>query len=192
MLYRSLVEMYVREAAIPAAVRLYKCEAWSQSPLNSNLGALCDQVIPFASRVDIGFSAPRPNVVAPSLRVQYARCDLNGNIDAMVLDESLSYQHLIVSNIPVTNDLCVPANPTAAPLQMYAFLTEAAKVKQRIRSTRAHVMYLDICTTNPEQLFNVTLDGQSFGPFYRLVISAWNENESQVTLPLMTYFPLDV
>ena len=193
LFHRSLVEQYARETENVLNVTVFKIAAWYESPSASQSKkyiALADHMIPVLQRMEIGFTVAAPNKIAPSLRIQYSRVDMKGQQVGVIFEENLTYQHVILSHVPIQRDLALPANPAASFLEMYAYLTEAAKGKSKLRETRAHVNQMEITNSDPLQLFNIVVDGNQFGPYYKVVISPHIDNGSIVKFPISTFFPL--
>lgn len=156
--YRSLTEQYARESSSILPVTVFKAAAWCDSLLPvqaKRYVALSDHMIPFMQRLEIGFTtSPVANRTPPSLRVQFSRVDMHGQSLGTFLDESITYQHVILSHIPIVRDVTFPANPAAGFLEFYAYLSEISKTKSKTRETRAHVNQVEISSSDPSQLFN--------------------------------------
>lgn len=109
------------------------------------------------------------------------------------------YNNVIVANVPRQGDLCFPPDPTLPTLEMFA---------QNARNTPANNVFkmdarqqiLSLTAESYKEGFHALIDGQLFGPFYRLRVSQMTARDitrdavpsnTPVTFPVQTFFPLD-
>jgi len=145
---RSLVDSYVREAAVTCNFNVYKVQAWVRAP--ESKGGVpdttpCDQLIPFIQRVELGVDAAvhlfRQTVekgkaerkledvmkdraftwqTPPELNVRFTQMDLAGNKLAQIIDDGAVYDSILLANVPRKSDPCFPADPLSPWLEMFA------------------------------------------------------------------------
>jgi hypothetical protein len=73
---------------------------------------------------------------------------------------------------------------------------DALKDAMRDEAEQEHVSRIDICCSDTTRRpFVICVDGQLFGPFFRVRVSplrAAEDGGAQVQLPVMTFFPVDM
>lgn len=197
--FRNIAEEYACEAQHTLNVSLFKVDCWTDSPnspqqmAKRGLGVLPDQSMPMIQRLEIGFSAlpAGRQLQPPALRLQYTRADLDGHVLGTSLDDTLAFQHIVLSHVPQPQDVCFPADPSSSSVEMFAFLNEASKAKAKSRVVRSHVSHVEISSADPNQLFYIIMDGLQFGPYYRITVSPLLAADGSISsLPISTFFPI--
>jgi len=224
--YREAIEQYARESTVTNNVRVYKVEGWFGPAAKKT--DMPDHVIPFVQRVEVGVlaameasragkSGGKPaddskveetlknfNYNPPETTVKFTRMDLSGKKQEPITDEAISYQSIIVSNVPYKGDPCFPADPCAKWLEMHATVhksaNKAAVAKNvLLNDPKQHIANVEISCSNEKANFSVLVDGTPFGPYHHIKIKRarfMNEKEKNykqaITFPLQAFFPLDM
>ena len=207
---RTSVEHYVREASAQLDVTLFQLSGFLFSPQSEEarsrraaLGNTPDQIVPFLQRIEVG-NPPRPQgqsgssagaaAALPSFKVKCHAVDSLGRKLASLADDSVTYQHVVLSHVPAVSggDVCLPANPAAASLEFYGYLSELSKAKVKGRVTRSHVSYVEICAADTADQIVVVVDGSICGPYYSITIGPFMnpDGASVATLPVASFFPI--
>jgi len=113
--------------------------------------------------------------------------------------DARSYFSIVIANISVSGDRGINPNPTKPWLE--ASLIEVDK-KKKIKVSEGdslplvslHVSMIDIEVEEKkkDKSFHILLDNVLYGPFSRIKITPAMMNEDILTMPFMTYFPLDL
>mmetsp|Transcript_21886 Transcript_21886/g.30594 ORF Transcript_21886/g.30594 Transcript_21886/m.30594 type:complete len:867 (+) Transcript_21886:249-2849(+) len=199
---RSEFENYLREAKWKLEVNMYSCECWDENFSFS---------VPFCQRVEIGLKpfnkvsqqlgAKAPKYNAPSLSIKYTQMNVLGVPKQGAPIDAKPFHAIQIANIPQFGDRGIPPNPTKPWLEMYTMETDQKKRKtkpsERELETNSvacyHVSVVDIeVEDKKKENFHVLIDNVLYGPFVRIRISNCSKTEDPVTIPFMTFFPLDL
>jgi len=136
--------------------------------------------------------------VSIDLRIKYFKGDLNGRMQPGVEDDVAPYASLLLSNIPQKGDRCFPADPTAPCLEMYAQHLKGFKPKESSKKNtlmtdpRQHVGGVELVSGTDTPVIHALIDGQLFGPYYKVRISPVEHGGARVTFPIQTFFPVEI
>ena len=79
---------------------------------------------------------------------------------------------------------------------MFRGETETETKKRKQREEALNVATVEVETEDKKKLIDVIIDGELYGPVYRIRISACtvssDPDSAQLEFPLMTYFPIDL
>eukprot|EP01112_Ceratiomyxa_fruticulosa_P021366 TRINITY_DN7483_c2_g1_i1.p1 TRINITY_DN7483_c2_g1~~TRINITY_DN7483_c2_g1_i1.p1 ORF type:complete len:281 (-),score=58.06 TRINITY_DN7483_c2_g1_i1:174-980(-) len=213
---RQELDCYFREATWKLRMKIFQCECWSV--FGDDLHYF---TIPFCLRAELGINAyvkafaetnDLPGTLtlaevqqhkafkfsAPVLSMKYVQMNVLGVARPGQTVEHKPYVSLVISNVGQSSDRIVP-NPTRPWLELYALDSDPKKKKSLLKDEGQghcyHASVLEFETEDKKKQFDVLLDGELYGPFYRIRISACtlpeDQNEIQ-DLPVMTYLPLDL
>jgi len=152
-----------------------------------------------------------PAFMPPTVSVNFTKMDLSGKIQKLQVEENISYETILVANIPKKNDKRpFPPDPTAPWLEMYAKTKNPGKRNILVTEPRQHVVSLSVSATDIGANFGVIIDGQLFRGLKKIKISRvfqvkgnkksqiWNNLDGSATkdrpvvFPIETFFPLDM
>jgi len=219
--FRKLMEDFAREAEQTYNVNVYKCEGWLHSPKDQKDEDKFDQLIPMMQRCEIGQNVSAfiykqkkslPDDTSmdelqkdkaftftnPELRVKFSQVNMKGVVTGNCEDEAISYTSILLSNIPQRGDKVFPPDPTNPWLEMHAQVQKGSKPKDPTkRSTlladaKQHTNYIEITSSLETGSFQLLIDGQLFGPFYKIRISPIELGGKRVVFPAAAFFPLSV
>ena len=146
--------------------------------------------------------------------VKFTKLDAAGRITQVVTEEPAAYQSLLLSACPRRGDPTFPCAPSAPGLEMHAKLHKSAAGASKqaallgrkpvlAQDPKQHVVEVEMWAANPNQAFGVLIDGQYFGPYYRIKLlpcfdtpldasgRAINTGR-RMTFPLQHFFPMDI
>ncbi len=139
------------------------------------------------------------------LVVKFTKMDSQGRITQVITEESAVYQSILLSAVPRRGDPTFPASPTAPNIELaaklhksYAGNKQAALLGRKpalLQDPKQHIVELEVWAANPNHAFGLMLDGQYFGPYYRVkILPAFNPtgNGGTMTFPLQHFFPMDI
>jgi len=225
---REMMASYIRGAQQTLAVNVYLLEGWfdpvktekektEKKQKDKKIDLMADSIVPFIGRVTMGEEADKQQAEKKSknakftynpedLIVRFARMDLAGNTFATQVEDPLAYQTITIANLPVTDDVCCAADPSASWLEMHAapFKKEARVGGRNLLLTdpRQHVDFVEVSATSPSQSFSCLVDGVLFGPFHHIKISRCRKPKptdagdsdlgEPYVLPISTFFPINV
>lgn len=214
LLLRAELQNYFREARNRLEVNLYQCECWC-------VGDTAYFTVPFAQRVTVGIQAfakafmtsnnmtERMSVEELQSKVKgfkYAPCALGLKFIQMSVTGAprqgppmkyRPYNEIVVANVPARGDRFTPAHPSKNWLEMY---TQKADSKKRsARSAKEHTYHISAIEVEPKDRrkdeFHVLIDDVLYGPFTKIKIGPVLSSKEPMacrSLPVMTYFPLDL
>lgn len=208
---RNEIEAYFREAKQPLNVKVFQCECFSLYGEEVH-----NYTIPFVAKVELGInSSIRAFQEANDLPVTLSTADIMANKLFKYFPINVStkyvpvnplgaarpaqttdlrtYTTITMTNVGNTADRVHP-NPVRPWLEMCVVESETKKKKQREEAL--NVSTVEIETEDKKKLIDVIIDGELYGPVYRVRISACTtsaESDSeQLSFPIMTYFPIDL
>jgi hypothetical protein len=147
--------------------------------------------------------------------VKFTKQDAQGRLTEVVTEEAAVYQSILLSAVPRRGDPTFPAAPTAPTLELaaklhksYAGNKQAALLGRKpvlLADPKQHVVEVEVWSANPNHTFGLLLDGQYFGPYYRVkILPAFRHTDvdahtgkqmsdgRRMTFPLQHFFPMDV
>jgi hypothetical protein len=200
---RKTVEQYTREADCTLDCTIFQMCGNFLAPTTdearrkqATLGDTPDQILPFLQRLEVGNPAraagqSNSTTVLPSFRVKYHAVDLTGRSLGEIVDDQVTFQHIVLSHIPAQGgDVCHPANPALPVLEFYGLMSEHSKIKVKNRVIRAHVTKVEILSQDPTQLVVVVVDGTICGPYFSVNVSPFKVDDQVATLPIASFFPI--
>lgn len=187
-LLRSLVESYAVDARYTREIRTFNVECWVDH--DDNKASVADKVIPFSERLTLFVNNDSP----PEVVVRFSKADSNGNKLGSATCPPCSYRTIELSNVPMTDDKCWPADPTSNWLEMYTATKERRAGNTLSTDPRQHVCDADIRCADIRASFYINIDGYKLGHFNRIRISLAscvdeNGKEVPLTLPVASFFP---
>lgn len=171
-------------------------------------GLRLEDIVSGASPLSRGFDYAPVELV-----VKFTKMDSCGRITEVLTEDPAVYQQLLLSAVPRRGDPTFPAAPTAPNLELHAkhhkshaSNKQAALLGRRsalAQDPKQHVVEVEVWAANPNLAFPVLIDGQLFGPYYRLKllpcfethVDASGQQAStgrRMTLPLQHFFPMDI
>jgi hypothetical protein len=222
---RGLVEDYVRDAQSTLHIPVFLCCGWSEMPIRfeHGLGVNPDQKIPFIQRFEYGLQAHAQNFVRdkqlpPDMslddlkhikdydsnsmsdaKVVFTMVDSIGKSEGSLADAPVRYDCIVMSHVPRMNDVTFPPNPTSPCLELYAKVSETARITPYAQQSNAlvacssqHVNRVSISSV--QDPFHVLLDGQLFGPFRHVDVVLMKDpgTDRVTTFPIQTFFPISL
>jgi hypothetical protein len=136
--------------------------------------------------------------VPPEVKVKFTKVDFNGKPQQTFEDDPAPYVYLQLVNIPAKGDKGFLPDPTSPWLEMYAQVPAAFKPRAvnkknvLVTDVRQHIHTVEITATPDQPKFDVMVDQQLFGPFYKVRISPMEKDGKRVTFPVQTFFPLEL
>lgn len=198
---RWALDSYLRDACHVLHVNVYQCETWSLIDNRTSY-----RTVALLQRVEIG--APvfkykmdnnllrdkKEKFTPPELCIKFTQMNCAGMARNTEPLDSRPYQSLSVVNVPRSSDKGLCACPTNSWLEM--FTLEETKKKKSGKSENGqthHVGYAEIRVEDRKKSFDLLIDGELFGPVFKIRISACKANESSeiITFPVATYFPME-
>ena len=216
--YRSCVEQYVRESGYAMELIVYRVEAWLE-PTPDGSSPQPDHVIPFLQRVE--FSSSKRSLAAPTsasassldalpeLSIRYRRVHCNGSLAAEKQDDSALYSALLFQAVPRREGPAFPVSAEEVGLHWSARLGRGYQRAGRVcvigGEGRGVVGDCDVRCVNGKEGLHVAVDGQVFGPYWRVRLSPARETvtaaatagggaaaaaEQVVRFPVQMFFPM--
>lgn len=184
LVMRGLVEDYAALARDTTNIRIFQVEAWVDCDKDDG-GTPADTVVPFTERVNFVFGDTSPEMI---VRMTTANCD--GGKEQTTTCDTFAYRSLDLSNVPIVNDPCWPADPTSPWLELHASApSNSRRVSQLINDPRRHVLEVDVRCADRNGNFHINVDGYKWGHFSRIRVSAaWRSKEGGGEVPLV--FPV--
>lgn len=195
----------------------------SSSSLNAAPSNSPDHLVPFIQRVEIGIVAAicefrKTRRLGPEVKsedivkdkafeftptelfVKFSKMDMSGKLMDVVVEDAAIYSSLLLSNVPRRGDHAFPPNPTTPTLELYGKLhknyqSKGLKTSLLASEPKQQVGEVEIWVANPQATFSISIDGQLFGPYRHIRISAASEKEDpsrRLKFPIQTFFPLDI
>jgi len=156
-----------------------------------------------------GFDFQNPTEIV----VKFTKQDAQGRLTEVVTEEAAVYQSILLSSVPRRGDPTFPAAPTAPTIELAAKLhksytgnKQAALLGRKpalLSDPKQHVVEVEVWAANPNHTFGLLLDGQYFGPYYRVKLlpafhttvdaqGRQHTDGKRITFPLQHFFPMDV
>lgn len=202
---RETIDMYVREARNVLPVNIYQCECWAAAADSATKNTF--RTLPFCQRLEIGNTVfqhknnmmqqqKATKFVPIELSMKYTMMNCAGMARTAPAMEAKPVQSLIISNVPRVADKGTPANPTVPWLEMHMVEGEGGKKKKKISNTNGetfHIGYVEIKSEDRKKPFDVIIDGELFGSFYKIRVSACKAKDSSeiISLPIMNHLALE-
>lgn len=206
---RDLVENYVREAVHVLPVRLYKVEIWFQPKedtrmkIGTEMVDMADVVVPLVQSIEFGVLAETNGKTFEfvDLRVGFVKVDLMGNRVEMQTKVStqtpVSYSRISISNYSSSSTTGTHPSPKDVALEMMARPIDPKKQRGVHRTwchtdPHQHIVKAEIMAGVTHDRFKVLVDGTLFENIYELKISPIEVDGRHLSLPISTFFPIDV
>lgn len=217
-LLRGTIETFSREASVVVPVTVFKVEAWLNPPEKDAKDPGHDQCIPVLVRVEMGEAttasqAARRRKVSesredkekldpPELRIKYRKLISSGVVGPELVEDSVTVSQLTLSHFPGSRGGSYP-DPCSSALEMFARIkSRPTKTSKLFDDPFQSVVEADIIVTDTEKRFELMVDDNAVGPFYRIRISpvlldnaqlpAAGQKfhaKSQLTFPVQSFFP---
>jgi hypothetical protein len=210
-LLRNEVEHYFREAKHPLRVKVFQCECFS---------LFGDEVfhytIPFVTKVEMGINASirafqeandlpltlSANDIMTNKLFKYFPINITtryvpvspiGNARPPLSTDLRTYTTFTLTNVGNTADRVHP-NPVRPWLEMCTLESDTKKKKGREEAV--NIAMVEVESEDKKKLMDVIIDGELYGPVYRIRISACassaESDAPQLEFPVMTYLPIDL
>jgi len=172
--------------------------------------------IPFVTKVELGINASirafqeandLPLTISPNdvianklfkyfpvnMTLKYVQTNPIGVSRPMQSTDMRSYTTITMTNLGNTMDRVHP-NPVRPWFEMC--VNESDSKKRKGREEVVNVAMMEADTEDKKRLVDVIIDGELYGPVYRIRISACSSSPDsdaeQLDFPVMTYLPIDL
>eukprot|EP01114_Cavostelium_apophysatum_P010369 TRINITY_DN2400_c0_g1_i3.p1 TRINITY_DN2400_c0_g1~~TRINITY_DN2400_c0_g1_i3.p1 ORF type:complete len:869 (+),score=260.87 TRINITY_DN2400_c0_g1_i3:249-2855(+) len=216
LVLRSELQNYFREAKWRLEANVYNCECWAPDGTyfvvpffqraEVGLRAYARSV---QRQFEMADSLPLSAVQqhksfkfsAPPIGIKYTQMNVVGVPKTGTPIEPRYYCSIILANVPLPSDRGVPPNPTKQWLE--TSLMEIDKKKKGkasdkdyenlpIISLHTSVIDLEAEEKKKDKSFHILLDNVLYGPFVRVKVTPAMSNEDNLSVPFMTFFPLEL
>eukprot|EP01119_Soliformovum_irregulare_P008913 TRINITY_DN2200_c0_g1_i3.p1 TRINITY_DN2200_c0_g1~~TRINITY_DN2200_c0_g1_i3.p1 ORF type:complete len:847 (-),score=229.92 TRINITY_DN2200_c0_g1_i3:85-2625(-) len=213
---RCEVENFFREAKWKTDVNIYQCECWESEKdagiiipfaLRAEIG-----VRPYARSIqkqatDIPANASLATIQnhksfkwnPPNISIKFTQMNVVGVPRQGIPIDSRPYVSMVAANVPLAGDRGVPPNPTRPWLEVTLIENDKKKKSKPDKDldlapvTCLHVSMMDLEADDKKKgAFHILLDNVLYGPFIRVKLSTCLRGEEIMTIPFMTFFPLDL
>jgi len=194
---KQMLESYARDATFRFPIQLFLVDCWEGD------GSVKRKTMPLFGRLELSDRAftvwkqchgdqrllddgkegdSRPRVLS-----QYMKTSMSGEPLA-VISRDQSFDVIHISNIPLSEDPCFPCDPSTSTLEFYGHFSER-KSKEDPDYHKCTISSIEITGASRGEKFYVLIDGEPYGPFWRLLITPPNP---EYVLPIQTFFPLAI
>eukprot|EP00004_Rigifila_ramosa_P003994 TRINITY_DN1437_c1_g2_i1.p1 TRINITY_DN1437_c1_g2~~TRINITY_DN1437_c1_g2_i1.p1 ORF type:complete len:794 (-),score=204.08 TRINITY_DN1437_c1_g2_i1:87-2468(-) len=196
---RDQLDLYFRDARQTFPLALFQCQCW---PVE---GAF--RTIPFCQRVEIGFPVQKyraelenkgkekVKAMMVDLSIKLSHMNCMGMARQASPLESRSYAAISIASTPRGGERGPLGNPTLPWLEVAATEDPGKKKSKKpgdLFGQNYHVGFIEL-KEDKKKPFEILIDGEIFGPFWRIHISACKANDSSehLSIPIMSYFPCE-
>lgn len=221
LMYREIIDSYAREASHQFNLTLHHLFCWDDEIQHNR------KVIPFFGRVEVSvqcfvikqrFSTGDRRTDDEILRDKtlhlrkiplYCKLLKTSMISGQVSNAitfSVPLERVVLSNIPVHEDVCFPANPVDNIIEFYGKTLQDGKRRPVQPEMKCSVKAVEITCVDKSEGFLILVDGQVYGPFWRVLYAlndeatkeaAFDEPNFQIEhlpsikhIPVQTFFPI--